>query len=464
MKQIIFWGKAFSLIILMALYSCSNEVLLQSVSDYSISLTDEECFYMNAKSNNHVLSISQAFDAIPNNEIGCTISFEESGLQTEVLRKAHFGISENSSYDIMSDTLVYLVYDKNGYCNLVAADDRIEDKYLGCIKREILFPTSNFSTELDLSDYMKELCLNKMLADIQKYEERKDSMQKVISEKWIEFFRVNKIDKITRANYDPKQGYSGLDYDIEINDVYLSDWENEEHVDPLLNVSWHQKSPYNEYVKEKNCPELKISPAGCIPVAIGMLLSYWKYPQIIHNTIFDWNQIVQYPDLTTSKDQVALLMEYLGDDLDATYSCGGTSVKRQKAGSWLLSNGYMGGQHINYNKNAVISSLHNAMPVIIIGLNTYGEGHAWVIDGYDKKKRKVHRYYIYTNKITGESYTVDGGIMYEYSWLFSNNFGHGIKTNWLSAGYFYEYPYEPSDEYTYSKSLTILSSFRPINY
>lgn len=41
MKQIIFWGKAFSLIILMALYSCSNEVLLQSVSDYSISLTDE---------------------------------------------------------------------------------------------------------------------------------------------------------------------------------------------------------------------------------------------------------------------------------------------------------------------------------------------------------------------------------------------------------------------------------------
>ena len=27
MKQIIFWGKAFSLIILMALYSCSNEVL-----------------------------------------------------------------------------------------------------------------------------------------------------------------------------------------------------------------------------------------------------------------------------------------------------------------------------------------------------------------------------------------------------------------------------------------------------
>ena len=463
MKQILFVGKAFSFIILMAVYSCSNEVLLPSVSDYSISLTDEECFYMNAKSENHVLSISRAFDAIPNNMIGSTRSFEEIELQTEVLRKAHFGISENSSYDIMSDTLVYLVYDKNGYCNLVAADDRIEDKYLGCIKREILFPTSNSSTELDLSDYMKELCLNKMLADIQKYEERKDSMQKVISEKWIEFFHVNKIDKKTRANHDPEQGYSGLDYDIEINDVYLSDWENEEHIDPLLNVSWHQDSPYNKYVKEKNCPVFKSSPAGCIPVAIGMLLSYWKYPQVIHNTTFDWNQIVQYPSLATSKDQVALLMEYLGDDLKATYSCDGTSVSISKISSWLLLNGYMGGQETNYNRNTVISSLHNSMPVIIFGCNTYGKGHTWVIDGYNKKKRRVHRYYIYTNKITGESHTVDGGIKYEYSYLLNNNFGDGFKTNWLSAGYFCEFPMHP-DKYTFSESLIIWSSFRPINY
>lgn len=456
--------KIISFTMLVTLYSCSSEILLPDSLDYKINLTDEESFYMSIKPDNHVLSISRAFDAIPQKSTGSTRTFEESKQQIEVLRKAHFGISESSSYDMLPDTLAYLFYDKNGYCSIITADDRIENKYLGCIKRELLFPTSNSSTDLDLSDYMKELCLNKMFADIQKYEERKDSMQKVISEKWIEFFHVNKIDKKTRANHDPEQGYSGLDYDIEINDVYLSDWENEEHIDPLLNVSWHQNSPYNKYVKEKNCPDLKTSPAGCIPVAIGMLLSYWKYPQVIHNTTFDWNQIVQYPSLATSKDQVALLMEYLGDDLEATYSCNETSVKRQKAGSWLLSNGFVGGQHTNYNKNTVIASLHNYMPVIIIGLNTYGEGHAWVIDGYDKKKRKVHRYYIYTNKITGESYTVDGGIMYEYSWLFSNNFGHGIKTNWLSAGYFCEYPNNPSDEYTYSKSLTILSLFRPINY
>ena len=200
-------------------------------------------------------------------------------------------------------------------------------------------------------------------------------------------------------------------------------------------------------------------PTGCVATATAMLLSYWKYPTTLNGLNLDWEDIVSYdhPISSNTKHQVRTIMKTIGVECNATYGCEGTGIDINNVKVWLLSHGFTGGDRVSYNISDVLSSLTARRPVLITGRTVSGIGHAWIIDGAIVEKRTTHRYYVYTNWRTGDSFTIDGGIVEDYSRYFNNNYGDENAISWLY-----------SDFYTamgsnYPIDVKIFKHFRPIS-
>lgn len=432
MKSLFF----YTTIAVLVLTSCNVEESISS-SDSVFSLTDEEQLFVTAKTSNHTINEYQALQiANQFNLSHSTRSNNNSGLLTPIT-KAQLGISDNTEYRQLSDTIIYLYNEENGYCSLIAADNRIGQKHLGQIKRDLLFPKSNENVSLELCDFIRESLLQTIKDKIERYESVKDSMNHEIARKINIFLNgQNTANITTRANADPEIGFDPDDYDVDVLDVVLSPWQEDLSIEPLLPVAWGQLYPYNDYVRDTiQCNNYYGVPTGCAATAVAMLMAYWNYPATLNGLYLDWSDITayDYPYSSSAKHQVRTIMKTIGVECNATYGCDGTSINVNTAKNWLLSHGYTCGDRVNYNFTDVISCLTAEEPVFITGKTVSGTGHGWIIDGAIVEKRTVHRYYVYTNMITGDSFTIDGGIIVDYSRYFNNNYGDGNAISWLAS-------------------------------
>lgn len=177
-------------------------------------------------------------------------------------------------------------------------------------------------------------------------------------------------------------------------------------VDPIINFSLNQTSPWDKYVIEEHpgCP------AGCVAVATALVMSHstpvmtyhdikFNFESIIkalnpsnddsatsdtNQSVFPWTLEPMFPTYTYEEavDYMAKLLYWIGKDVNMTYETDGSFANSRKAYDLLndlgfnIPSGYAGFDIVKITK--YLSDNHI---IYLRGSNlTGGGGHAWVSD------------------------------------------------------------------------------------
>ena len=192
---------------------------------------------------------------------------------------------------------------------------------------------------------------------------------------------------------------------------WLNDQKSTQSVAPLLTEMWHQGCLYNSL-----CPTLSKLPCGhaevgCVAVAMGQIMHYWKYPTKgfgthsytnqgitlsadFGSTTYDWDHM---PDSLTEAsseaeiEAVATLLYHCGVAVDMYYTVNGSGASSGDVPNALYRYfSYSKKIHFekrdNYSDEEWLSMLKDNLdahrPVMYSGRGNQG-GHAFVCDGYD---------------------------------------------------------------------------------
>ena len=179
-------------------------------------------------------------------------------------------------------------------------------------------------------------------------------------------------------------------------------------VPPLLSSMWSQKRPnsnidvdaYNYLMPPGgDCSHCL---AGCVAVAMGQVMYYWKYPVLIESreTQFDWCNMsdklyLSDQNYTKSRNAISYLLLECGKSVDMDYGCTGSGAETEDVRDALVerfnySNSADYKRRIWYSDNEwkqmLMSNLGRGKPVIYRGHTALvgGSGHAFVCDGFNE--------------------------------------------------------------------------------
>ncbi|MBO4403181.1 MAG: C10 family peptidase [Bacteroidales bacterium] len=227
-------------------------------------------------------------------------------------------------------------------------------------------------------------------------------------------------------------------------------------VAPLLTSTWNQNYPYNYYAPGNN--QYTHCAAGCVAVAMGQVMNYWKYPVWRPNRVkqIDWCNMADELDPFESTfeeiDAVAGLLHECGLSVNMVYCDGGygSSASTQDVRDVLVNRyGYSSDADFQlrfwHNDNTWIgrikNNLNNSWPVIYKGRSssTGGSGHSFVCDGYDSDNR-FHFNFGWGGSYDGY-FTLDNLTPYVYNF------------NYSQGAIFYIYPSGTQDYCNYTLPL-----------
>ena len=245
----------------------------------------------------------------------------------------------------------------------------------------------------------------------------------------------------------------GIKNDCEVCEMGVSgkvgEWETIHLIPPLIKTLWHQSGEYNNKVPIK-CTEDEEALIGCVAIAVGQLMGYYKRPSFFKEREMHWDDMtkVDAGDMfstidnysvgynSTAKEDIQYLLAHLGDGdlLNMDYGCGSSGSNIVKAIETFIKLGYIVAQQSDYNNDLVVQQIVNNNPVYIRGkskkkehrllginfYNTYDGGHAWIIDGYVSKTRRISYY----SECPPDEGQFVGGTD-EYFSLVHHNFGWG---------------------------------------
>jgi len=204
-------------------------------------------------------------------------------------------------------------------------------------------------------------------------EESKDSLRKSAK---------NKESKMTTR--------SSIASEEELLDFYKSAISCEKSTDylPLSTTAWGQGSPYNCKLAQ-DCPTKSDGryDAGCGVVAIAQAMAYYEPSLIINGTPINWKELKRTNKINSSspktvKNQVGYLMKWIGEKVGATYTCSGTTTKRNSIVTALNLVGMKCDNRIDWNWNTIYQSLKQGKLVHADAITEKNKGHAWIIDGF----------------------------------------------------------------------------------
>ncbi|MBR1491235.1 MAG: C10 family peptidase [Bacteroidaceae bacterium] len=187
--------------------------------------------------------------------------------------------------------------------------------------------------------------------------------------------------------------------------------EGRKTVKPLLKTQWGQGKPYNDQcplIGEERCV------TGCVATAVAQLMKYYQYPGSTKATFqyrtktnklsikalpavdFDWKHMLNSysPDATqTERNAVSTLMLYCGCVLSMDYDTSGSGADATPVCDAMeyffdYDEAITKVYRMNYEdtdwEDLIYKQLARKLPVFYSGRTTENEGHAFVIDGYDK--------------------------------------------------------------------------------
>lgn len=169
-------------------------------------------------------------------------------------------------------------------------------------------------------------------------------------------------------------------------------------VAPLIKTKWDQNKPYNNLCPIEdgiNCP------TGCVATAMAQILYYYRWPEYGSGTAqgitmngvrYDWdNMLLNYntSDYSTNEaNAIATLMRHCGAALKMEYSQYGSGAETRCA-PFVKYFGFDGNAHEikrsrdNDFEEQIRNELRNERPVLFGGQSSYGEAHAFVVDGFE---------------------------------------------------------------------------------
>ncbi len=191
----------------------------------------------------------------------------------------------------------------------------------------------------------------------------------------------------------------------------LNERKDSKAVGPLLTEMWEQGCHYNEL-----CPTFSKVPCGhaevgCVAVAMGQIMHYWRYPETgwgshsynnagvqlsadFGNTVYDWDHM---PDSLTDDssdaeiEAVATLLFHCGVSVNMKYTTNGSGADSGDVPDALIKHfKYSSSLHIEKHSDhndaewilMLKSCLNLQRPVYYGGKGSQGS-HAFVCDGYD---------------------------------------------------------------------------------
>lgn len=241
--------------------------------------------------------------------------------------------------------------------------------------------------------------------------------------------------------------------------------------EPLVPVKWDQCHPYNYYCS--SCSDYEGTnyagrcAAGCGPVAAAQIMAYHKYPASYAGYEFDWTKMLQdyYFDYTVDADDnskmVARLIREIGRVAEADYGKS-TGVTLANIKKMFPKFGY-NITGADYDVDKVKISLYNNRPVYARGQTKSGDGHAWVIDGYDHLATRKTYYYNYAPYNVCNIKDSDNRIYVHCNWGWGGK-GENKNSDYYDSGYFLSGAFTVTlngTEHAYTKSNKIIYNIYP---
>lgn len=169
-----------------------------------------------------------------------------------------------------------------------------------------------------------------------------------------------------------------------------------QNIAPKVTVKWGQGYRMGQYCSNNL--------SGCTVTAAAQIMSYYQYPYArtltysgadVTNTAFSWSYMCNsshtYADHTYNWDnydkQIGRLARQLGQEAGATYNTNETTTSDTGIRNAIIAWGYNAGSISNYSYSNVDNTyvigtlLGSGKLVLMLGTNSDGKGHAWVIDG-----------------------------------------------------------------------------------
>ena len=460
MKRNRTYSAIFAISALCLIFSCSSEqaTIVTQTKQSKPQLTNDEFSFLERyiKKTKAVSPDEAAIKVLSqDSETAKTRSADVNVTRIDVLRKMNYNLFGDSIFNLLPDTLVYLVSTDDGLCTAIPADYRATTSVLGNFPQSQIYDLAT-ETDWEIRDMLCEMFASTTAAEICEYEASHDSLEKVVLEK----LNMQNGLSSTRSLDDPGSGFDPNDYDF--YEVYGPLITNNSSCSPMFSYGWHQSAPYNQDVCYNNCSS-GTSPVGCVALATAMVMTYWQHPNTINGSTVNWSAIRSQNSYSASQSslpgavQLAWLLDKIGAGMSMYYTCSVSTANFIQITQWLSNHGYTCGGPITYGYNAVKTSLDHGRPVIISGFSSNSSiGHAWVIHGYSEIHTQQDKTIYAVHKVTGQQFVYSQETIYDDNYTIYNNMGNGSGTTFLNNSNLNNITFSP-----YSNNKRIYTEIHP---
>lgn len=251
-------------------------------------------------------------------------------------------------------------------------------------------------------------------------------------------YAVNEVNNYNINQQLPPVDNSGLinfgvEKPITTVETQISPWNTAKRVYPMLYQfkPWRQSEYLNDLYPERRkyliFGKKRKAPAGCFPMAISKIMTYFEYPKYYtHNGYaIDWKELKNYTLSNNWNLSAAHLLKSISSGCKSWYFYNGTFTFPKRASSYMKSIGFKDAHRHSYKFDRVEEMLDNGKPLIIYSIPGFHvfKGHVWNIDGYIIKKRTITKNTFIKNELTDTKVTT------ETSYMVHCDFGWGGNSN-----------------------------------
>ncbi len=171
---------------------------------------------------------------------------------------------------------------------------------------------------------------------------------------------------------------------------------------------WHQGSPFNDLYPEKRKwlvfgPKKK-APAGCMPLAVAKIVTYFEFPFACayENQAINLSALKEDYFSKEGSRSASLLLKKISDYCNCMCFYNGTFTFPHKASDFLKSMGLINVKSYEFTFTRAKDMIDKGNPMIISSIPQHyavWNSHAWNIDGYKVKKVRVKKDWYQGSKI-----------------------------------------------------------------
>ncbi|MDE5645706.1 MAG: C10 family peptidase [Muribaculaceae bacterium] len=143
--------------------------------------------------------------------------------------------------------------------------------------------------------------------------------------------------------------------------------------------NFHQSLPYNKYCIFSSGSS-KVGLTGCLPLAAGAIMGYYKWPESYGGYKFNWDAMNAIP----YEDGWSKLFFYLGQNqnFSVVYGEKFTGANPYRIPYVFNNFKYKNTKYEVFSFKTVTDELKSGHPILCVGFpNNSIDGHAWIIDG-----------------------------------------------------------------------------------